>query len=131
MMADRTARIQAQLDEAATAKAEADEAAASIRARPRATSTPSASGCWPRPTRRPRACSCDGRARLDQEVAELLAKAESEIESVQGRLQSEVQAEVARAGRPRHRARWWADSLDDELQQQLVEDFIARVGAAS
>ena len=72
----------------------------------------------------------DGRARLEQEVAELLAKADSEIDSVQGRLQSEVQAEVAElaATATEHLV---GQSLDDELQQQLVEDFIARVGAAS
>jgi F-type H+-transporting ATPase subunit b len=72
----------------------------------------------------------DGRTRLEQEVAELMAKAESEIDSVQGRLQSEVQAEVAELA-TRATEQLVGQSLDDELQQQLVEDFIARVGAAS
>ena len=129
MMQDRTARIQAQLDEAAAAKAGAEEAATSIRAakgdidaeRQRMLADEDAAGGPPR-DRRP--------ARLDQEVAELMAKAESEIDSVQGRLQSEVQAEVAELA-AHATEQVVGQSLDDELQQQLVEDFIARVGAAS
>ena len=94
------------------------------------TSRPSAGGCWPTPTRRPTRLLADGRSRLEQEVADLLAKADSEVESVQGRLQNEVQGEVAElAGRATEQL--VNQSLDDELQQQLVEDFIARVGAAS
>jgi F-type H+-transporting ATPase subunit b len=129
MMSDRTARIQAQLDEAAAAKAAAEEAARSIRAakgdigaeRQRLLAEADAQAA--------RLLS-DGGARLEQEVAELLAKAESEIESVQGRLQSEVQAEVAELA-ARASEQLVIQSLDDELHQQLVEDFIARVGAAS
>ena len=97
---------------------------------PRATSTPSASGCSPTPTSRPPACVSDGRARARAGGGRAEAKAESEIESVQGRLQSEVQAEVAELA-ARATERWWASRSTTQLQQQLVEDFIARVGAAS
>ena len=72
----------------------------------------------------------DGRARLDQEVADLRSKATSEAESVQGRLQSEVQAEVA-ATAARATETLVADSLDDQLRQALVEEYIATVGASS
>jgi F-type H+-transporting ATPase subunit b len=129
MMQGRTARIQAQLDEAAEAKSTADEAATSIRAakgdidaeRQRLLAEADAQAAR---------LVTDGRVRLEQEVTELQAKADSEIESVQGRLQSEVQAEVAELA-ARATEEVVTQSLDDELQQQLVEDFIARVGAAS
>lgn len=129
MMENRTARIQSQLDEASAAKAAAEEAAGSIRAakgdieaeRGRMLADADAQAAR---------LLADGRSRLEQEVADLLAKADSEVESVQGRLQNEVQGEVAElAGRATEQL--VNQSLDDELQQQLVEDFIARVGAAS
>jgi F-type H+-transporting ATPase subunit b len=126
MMRARTGRIQAQLDEAATAKAEAEEAAARIRA---------AKGDIDAERQRVLADAdaqavrllADGRARLEQEVAELQAKATSEIESIQSRLQSEVQTEVAEVA-ARATDTLVMQSLDDELQQQLIEEFIARVG---
>jgi len=129
MMQDRTGRIQAQLDEAAAAKAGAEEAATSIRAAKGDIDAERQRMLADADAQAARLVS-DGRARLEQEVAELLAKADSEIDSVQGRLQSEVQAEVAElaATATEHLV---GQSLDDELQQQLVEDFIARVGAAS
>ena len=129
MMADRTARIQAQLDEAATARSDADAAAASIREakgdigaeRQRLLDEADAQA---------ERLLVDGRARLDQEVADLRSKATTEAESVQGRLQSEVQAEVA-ATAARATESLVAESLDDQLRQALVEEYIATVGASS
>jgi F-type H+-transporting ATPase subunit b len=129
MMADRTARIQAQLDEAAAAKASADEAAASIRAAKGDIEAERQRMLADADEQAARLLS-DGRARLEHEVADLQSKATSELESVQGRLQSEVQAEVAEVA-ARAADTLVAEALDDELQQQLVEDYIARVGAAS
>jgi len=129
MMSDRTARIQAQLDEAATATATAEEAATSIRAAKGDIEAERGRLLADADAQAARLLS-DGRARLEQEVAELGAKAESEVESVQGRLQSEVQAEVAELA-TRATERLVAQSLDGALQQQLVEDFIAQVGAAA
>ncbi|HEY8057364.1 MAG TPA: F0F1 ATP synthase subunit B [Acidimicrobiales bacterium] len=129
MMNARTARIQAQLDEAAGAKAGAEEAATSIRAAKGDIDAERQRMLADADAQAARLLS-DGRTRLEQEVAELMAKAESEIDSVQGRLQSEVQAEVAELA-ARATEQVVGQSLDDELQQQLVEDFIARVGAAS
>jgi F-type H+-transporting ATPase subunit b len=129
MMSDRTARIQAELDEAAEAKSSADEAATSIRAAKGDIDAERQRLLADADAQADRLVS-DGRARLEQEVAELQAKADSEIESVQGRLQSEVQAEVAELA-ARATEALVTQSLDDELQQQLVEDFIARVGAAT
>jgi F-type H+-transporting ATPase subunit b len=129
MMADRTARIQAQLDEASTAKSDAEEAAASIRQakgdigaeRERLLAEADAQA---------ERLLTDGRARLEQEVADLRTKAASEADAVQGRLQSEVQAEVA-AVAARATESLVADTLDDELRQALVEQYIARVGASA
>ena len=129
MMAARTARIQAQLDEAATAKTEADEAAVAIREakgdieseRERMLAEADAQAAR---------LLADGRVRLDQEVADLTAKADGEIGSVQGRLQGEVQAEVAEVA-SRATEHVVTEALDDELRQQLVEQFISRVGASS
>ena len=72
----------------------------------------------------------DGRARLDTEVAELEAKADTDIAAGAGRAGDELRVEIARlAGAA-------ADlvverSLDDATQQQLIESFIANVGASS
>lgn len=129
MMADRTARIQAQLDEASNAKADADTAAASIRQakgdigaeRQRLLAEADAQA---------ERLLADGRARLDQEVADLRAKAASESESVQGRLQSEVQAEVAALAAQATES-LVARSLDEQLRQDLVEQYIAKVGASA
>jgi len=129
MMANRTARIQGQLDEAASAKASADEAAASIRAAKGDIEAERQRMLADADEQAARLLS-DGRARLEQEVADLQSKATTELESVQGRLQSEVQAEVADVA-ARATDTLVAGALDDELQQQLVEDYIARVGAAS
>jgi F-type H+-transporting ATPase subunit b len=129
MMANRTARIQEQLDQAAEAKASADEAAASIRAAKGDIEAERQRMLADADEQAARLLS-DGRARLEHEVADLQSKATSELESVQGRLQSEVQAEVADVA-VRATDTLVADALDDELQQQLVEDYIARVGAAS
>jgi F-type H+-transporting ATPase subunit b len=129
MMAARTARVQAQLDEAATAKTEADEAAVAIReakgdiASERERMLAEADAQAAR-------LLADGRTRLDQEVADLTAKADGEIGSVQGRLQGEVQAEVAEVA-SRATEHVVTDALDDEMRQQLVEQFISRVGASS
>jgi F-type H+-transporting ATPase subunit b len=129
MMADRTARIQAQLDEAATAKADADAAAISIREakgdiaseRDRLLSEADAQAAR---------LLADGRVRLEQEVADLLAKADAEIESSRGRLLGEVQAEVAETAAQATERLVEEELADDASQQRLIEEFISRVGAS-
>ena len=70
----------------------------------------------------------DGRTRLDAEAAELEAKARADIAAGAGRAGDELRGEIARlAGAA-------ADlvverSLDDATQQQLIEAYIAKVGA--
>ena len=72
----------------------------------------------------------DGRARLDVEMAELEARAETDIAAAAGRSTDELRAAIAR-----HSSvavdRIVADTLDDATHQALIEGFIQRVGAST
>ncbi len=128
-MKDRTAGIQARLDDSAAAKVAADAEAARIReaqgdieaerARLHAEAEAQAS-----------ALLTDGRARLDVEMSELEARADVEIAAAAGRSSDELRAEIAR-----HSGvaidRIVADTLDDATHQALIEGFIQRVGAST
>lgn len=128
-LAARTDKIQGELDDAAAAKRDAEAEAARIRQslgnieaeRQRLLAEADAQA---------EALLADGRARLDTEVTELEAKADTDIAAGAGRAGDELRAEIARlAGAA-------ADvvverSLDDATQQQLIEDFIAKVGAST
>jgi F-type H+-transporting ATPase subunit b len=72
----------------------------------------------------------DGRARLVHELADLESKAQADIAASQGRVSDELRAEIARLSIAAvdHIV---TGSLDESTQQQLIEDFIARVGASS
>jgi F-type H+-transporting ATPase subunit b len=125
----RTDKIQGELDESAAAKRDAEAEAARIRQslgnidaeRQRVLAEADAQA---------EALLADGRDRLDAEVAELEAKAEADIAAGAGRAGDELRVEIARlAGAA-------ADvvverSLDEATQQQLIEAFIANVGATT
>ncbi len=126
---DRTARIQKDLDDSAAAAAAAEAEAQRIRSakgdidaeRGRLNADADAQAA---------AVLTDGRARLAAEMAELEARAEVEIASAAGRSGDELRAEIARYSANA------IDSvvhgtLDDAAQQDLIEGFIARVGASS
>jgi F-type H+-transporting ATPase subunit b len=70
----------------------------------------------------------EGRVRIDEEVAALHGRAESEIASWANRSGDELRGEISV-----HASRAVdvvvAESVDDSLAQQLIEDFISRVGA--
>ncbi|MDP2291150.1 MAG: hypothetical protein Q8M22_08150 [Actinomycetota bacterium] len=72
----------------------------------------------------------DGRARLSVEVAEVEAKAAADLVSAQSRVGDELRAEIARLSSAAvdHVV---TGSLDDATQQELIENFIARVGASA
>lgn len=126
-MAARTERIQKELDAAAADKAAAETEAAQIRQakgdiegeRARILADAKAQAD---------AVLADGRARLAQEVADLEAKAVADIAAAQGRVGDELRAEIARlsAAAVDHVV---TGSLDDATHQELIEHFIARVGA--
>ena len=71
----------------------------------------------------------EGRARLTAEIAELEAKADADIAAAAARGSDELRTEIGRlAGTATDRA--LASVLDDSTQQQLIENFIAKVGAS-
>ena len=72
----------------------------------------------------------DGRARLDNEVADLEARAAAEVEAGAGRATDELRAEIGRLAQVTTDG-VVADSLDSATEQDLIEGFIARVGATS
>lgn len=126
---DRTARIQGELDSAAQDKADAEAEAARIRQavgdianeRTRLLAEADAQAA---------ALLAEGRERIEREAADLEARAEADIVAASSRGSDELRVEIARhAGAA-------ADlvverSIDDSIRQELIESFIARVGASS
>jgi F-type H+-transporting ATPase subunit b len=129
-MAARTERIQSELDESAAAKAAAEAEAAGIR---------QAAGdidaerqrLFAEADAQAETMLADGRARLEQEVADLEARAESDIAATAGRANDELRAEISRLAAVATERVLAGGVLDDSTQQALIENFIARVGAAS
>lgn len=128
-MEARTARIQKELDDASADEAAAVAEAAQIRQalgdieaeRARLLADADAQAA---------AIITDGRARLEVELADLQAKASADIASARSRSTDELRSEIARLSSAAvdHVVR---GSLDDATHQELIENFIARVGATS
>ncbi|MCB0984759.1 MAG: hypothetical protein KDB06_08915, partial [Ilumatobacter sp.] len=72
----------------------------------------------------------EGRARLEQEIADVRTRTSAEIASMGSRAGDELRAEIARLS---HAAvdHVVKGSLDDATQQELIESFISRVGASA
>jgi F-type H+-transporting ATPase subunit b len=72
----------------------------------------------------------DGRARLVTEVADLEARSAADIVAARGRVGDELRAEISRLSSAAvdHVV---SGTLDDATQQELIEQFISRVGAQS
>ena len=128
-MQARTDRIQAELDAAANAKSTAQQEAARIRQALGDIESERARLLADADTQAA-AVLADGRARLEQEVADIEARAEADLVAAAGRSGDELRGEIAR-----HAAaaadRVVARSLDESTQQELIENFIARVGAGA
>ncbi len=128
-MKDRTARIQTDLDESAAARSKAESDAAEIR-----TNLGDVEGerscLFAEADAQAAALLEDGRARLTQEIAELEVKAEADVAAAAGRGADDLRADIARYSSQAIESSV-ATSLDDATQQELIESFIARVGAAS
>lgn len=128
-MSDRTARIQAELDSSAEARQQAETEAAEIRAslgdidgeRERLFSEADTQAAT---------LLEDGRARLTTEIEELEAKSEADIEAAAGRGADDLRADIARYSSQAIEASV-DTTLDDASQQELIENFISRVGAQS
>ena len=126
--ADRTARIQADIDSARDARTRADDDATRIRsalgdiqserARILADADQQAA-----------ALVADGRARVAAEMADIEQKALADIATASGRAKDDLEAEIKRLARAAA-DRVIAQSMNDSTQQALVEGFISNVGAA-
>jgi F-type H+-transporting ATPase subunit b len=128
-LADRTARIQAQLDEAAEATASAERAAAEIR-QAKGDIESERARLLAEADEQGEALLAEGRARLDREVAELEAKAAADVTAAAARDVDELRAEISRAAVVAA-DRVVVEVLDDETQQRLIEEFIQKVGASA
>lgn len=128
-MQDRTAGIQKDLDESAAARKQAEGDAAEIR-----TSLGDIDGERSRLFADAEAQAAalleDGRTRMSQDVAEMESKAEADIAAVAGRGADDLRADIARFSSQAIESSV-TSSLDEATQQELIEGFIARVGAGS
>ena len=123
---DRSERIEQELEESAQDQARAEAKASQVR---------TALGDIESERRRilseadtqAESLLADGRARLAAEISELEAKAESDIAAGRERVTDELRAEIARYATVAAE-RVVERSLDDSAQQQLIEDYIQRVG---
>lgn len=128
-LSDRTARIQGELDGAAEAQVDADRQAAEIR-----TALGDIEGerarLFAEADTQAEAILADGRARLDQEIAELHTRADADIATATSRSGDELRSEIGRHASASIE-RVVAETLDDAAQQDLIESYIQRVGASS
>ena len=126
--AARTERIQKELDAAAADKAAASAEAAGIR-QAKGDIEAERSRIMSEAKGQAESILGEGRARLVSEVADLESRAQAEIAASRGRVGDELRAEIARLSSAAvdHVV---TGSLDDATHQELIENFIARVGAA-
>ena len=128
-MAARTARIQKQLDDAAGAKSAAEAAAIGIREAKGDIGTERAR-LLAEADAQAEQLLVDGRARVLAEIADLEAKAEADNAQLASRSGDELRGEIARlAGEATDRV--VVSQLDAATHQDLIERYIARVGAST
>jgi len=124
----RTATIQKELDDSANARRQAETDAADIRkalgdvASERAKLLAEADA-------QAAAILAEGRARITAEVADMEARANAEIAAARSRIGDELRAEIARLSAAAT-ASVVRSALDDRAHQDLVDGFIAKVGAS-
>jgi F-type H+-transporting ATPase subunit b len=126
---DRTARIQKELDDSAAAKAAAEVEAARIR-QAQGNIDAERERLFAEADAQAEALLADGRNRLAAEIAELESRADADISSAAGRSSDELRVEIAKHAGTAVDA-IVRDTLDDAAQQELIENFIARVGASN
>ena len=128
-MKARTDRIQKDLDESAAAKAAAEAEATQIR-----TALGDVDAERERLFAEAEAQAAtlleEGRARLAAEIAELEARADADIATTAERGSDDLRAEIARMS-SQAIEQSVRSTLDDSAQQDLLEGFIARVGASA
>ena len=128
-LGDRTAKIQGQIDEAAEALTDAEQAATEIR-QAKGDIEAERSRLLAEADEQAAALLTEGRARVEREVAELEAKAEADIAATAARDVDELRAEIARSAAD-VAERVVAETIDEETHQRLIEEFIQKVGASA
>ena len=128
-MAARTAKIQGELDAGEAARVAADAEAAQIR-QAKGDIAAERARLLAEADTQAAALLEDGRARLAQELVDLDARAAADIVAAAGRSGDELRAEIARlsAAAVDHVV---TGSLDAATHQELIESFIAKVGAGA
>ena len=126
---NRTARIQQEIDESSAAKAAAETEAANIRAA-KGDIDAERSRLYAEADAEAEALLRDGRARLENELVDLERRADMEIETAANRTGDELSVEIASLS-SRAIDGVVRRTLDDSVQQELIENFIARVGAST
>ncbi len=124
----RTAKIQKELDDSVSARAQAEADAVNIRKALGDIASERAKMLADADTQ-VTAILAEGRARIAAEVADVEARAAAELAASRSRLGDELRAEIARLSAAATAAAVRA-SLDDRMQQELVDGFIAKVGAS-
>jgi F-type H+-transporting ATPase subunit b len=129
-MAARTAKIQGELDASATAKSDAQAEAATIRQAAGDIEAERARLLAEADTQA-EALLTEGRARLEQEVADLDARADADIATAGGRVNDELRAEISRLANLATDQVLADGAIDAGTQQDLIENFIQKVGASA
>ncbi len=128
-MADRTAKIQGELDASAEARSSAESEAADIR-RAAGDIASERQRLLADADAQAEALLSDGRARLAAEIGDLEARAEADQAAAASRVGDELRTEISRLA-AEVSDRLLADTLDDSAQQALIESFIQKVGSSS
>jgi len=128
-MADRTERIQKELDDSASAKTDAEAEAADIR-RAAGDIDGERQRLFAEADAQAEALLADGRARLELEIADLEARADTDIASAGGRANDELRTEVSRLSSVATERLLAGGIIDGATQQDLIEAFISKVGAS-
>jgi len=128
-MSDRTVRIQNEIDTSVSAKAEAEAEASDIR-RAAGDIDAERQRLFAEADAQAETLLVDGRANLEREIAELQARAEADIAAAGGRANDELRAEISRLANDATERLLASGAIDDATQQDLIENFISKVGAS-
>jgi F-type H+-transporting ATPase subunit b len=128
-LAKRTDKIQGELDASRSNKVSAEAEAAEIR-KAKGDIEAERERLLAEADQQAAAMRTESRARLDAEIADLQARAEADIAAARGRGSDELRAEIARLTSTAV-DRAVVESIDADTHQQLIEAFIAKVGATS
>ena len=127
-MAARTAKIQKELDGAADDRAAATSEAASIR-QAKGDIQAERSRLLAEADAQAEAMVAEFHVRIDEEIEELRTRAAADIATARTRGTDELRSEISRLSSTAA-DRAVAESIDEATQQELIESFIAKVGAS-